>query len=87
MDRTAVVKVGAAASASVCVLVGGLVLTQYIVAKKKRAGKKTKIIEMVSYLQSITPATACVLKTSIGRQQTGSGSEMSFSIMLHWLQY
>lgn len=48
MDRTAVVKVGAAAGASVCVLVGGLALTQYIVAKKKRAGKKTRIIEMVS---------------------------------------
>lgn len=48
MDRTAVVKVGAAASASVCALLGGVVLTQYIVAKKKRAGKKTRIIEMVS---------------------------------------
>ena len=48
MDKTAVVKVGAAASASVCVLLGGVVLTQYIVAKKKRAGKKTRIIEMVS---------------------------------------
>lgn len=48
MDRTAVVKVGAAASASVCVLFGGVVLAQYIVAKKKRAGKKTRIIEMVS---------------------------------------
>lgn len=48
MDRTAVVKVGAAASASVCALFGGVVLAQYIVAKKKRAGKKTRIIEMVS---------------------------------------
>lgn len=47
MDRTAVVKVGAAASASVCALFGGVVLAQYIVAKKKRAGKKTRIIEMV----------------------------------------
>ncbi|KAG7231738.1 hypothetical protein INR49_009982 [Caranx melampygus] len=46
MDRTAVVKVGAAASASVCALFGGVVLAQYIVAKKKRAGKKTRIIEM-----------------------------------------
>uniref|UniRef100_A0A4W6DK73 Uncharacterized protein n=1 Tax=Lates calcarifer TaxID=8187 RepID=A0A4W6DK73_LATCA len=43
---TAVVKVGAAASASVCALFGGVVLAQYIVAKKKRAGKKTRIIEM-----------------------------------------
>lgn len=48
MDRTAVVKVGAAASASVCAVVGGVALAQYIVAKKKRAGKKTRIIEMVS---------------------------------------
>lgn len=48
MDKTAVVKVGAAASASVCALFGGVVLAQYIVAKKKRAGKKTRIIEMVS---------------------------------------
>eukprot|EP00064_Thunnus_orientalis_P023369 superscaffoldBa00008761_g23608 len=46
MDKTAVVKVGAAASASVCALFGGVVLAQYIVAKKKRAGKKTRIIEM-----------------------------------------
>jgi len=48
MDRTAVLKVGVAASASVCALFGGVVLAQYIVAKKKRAGKKTRIIEMVS---------------------------------------
>lgn len=41
------VKVGAAASASVCALFGGVVLAQYIVAKKKRAGKKTRIIEMM----------------------------------------
>ncbi|KAF3692415.1 Cytosolic 5'-nucleotidase 3A [Channa argus] len=48
MDRAAVVKLGAAASASVCALFGGVVLAQYIVAKKKRAGKKTRIIEMRS---------------------------------------
>uniref|UniRef100_A0A3Q3VWU4 Uncharacterized protein n=1 Tax=Mola mola TaxID=94237 RepID=A0A3Q3VWU4_MOLML len=52
MDRTAVVKVGAAASASVCALFGGVVLAQYIVAKKKRAGKKTRIIEMVSHMDA-----------------------------------
>ncbi|KAM4521365.1 uncharacterized protein V3H82_002147 [Fundulus diaphanus] len=46
MDRTVVVKVGAAASASVCVVFGGVALAQYLVAKKKRAGKKTRIIEM-----------------------------------------
>lgn len=50
MDKTSVVKVGAAASASVCALFGGVVLAQYMFAKKKRAGKKTKIIEMVSGL-------------------------------------
>ncbi|KAI5093088.1 cytosolic 5'-nucleotidase 3, partial [Silurus meridionalis] len=49
MDKSAVVKVGAVASASVCALFGGVVLAQYIVAKKKRAGKKTKIIEMVGF--------------------------------------
>lgn len=60
MDRTAVVKVGAAASASVCALFGGVVLAQYIVAKKKRAGKKTRIIEMVSQ----TRHSGCVKLTS-----------------------
>ncbi|XP_068179136.1 cytosolic 5'-nucleotidase 3 isoform X1 [Antennarius striatus] len=54
MDRTAVVKVGAAASASVCVLFGGVVLAQYIVAKKKRAGKKTRIIEMMPQFDKTT---------------------------------
>uniref|UniRef100_A0AAQ4SA80 5'-nucleotidase n=1 Tax=Gasterosteus aculeatus aculeatus TaxID=481459 RepID=A0AAQ4SA80_GASAC len=54
MDRTAVVKVGAAASASVCALLGGVVLTQYIVAKKKRAGKKTRIIEMMPQFEKAT---------------------------------
>ncbi|KAM4735544.1 cytosolic 5'-nucleotidase 3 isoform 2-T2 [Anableps anableps] len=54
MDRTAVVKVGAAASASVCVVFGGVALAQYIVAKKKRAGKKTKIIEMMPQFEKST---------------------------------
>lgn len=54
MDRTAVVKVGAAASASVCALFGGVVLAQYIVAKKKRAGKKTRIIEMMPQFEKTT---------------------------------
>lgn len=54
MDKTAVVKVGAVASAGVCALFGGVVLVQYIVAKKKRAGKKTKIIEMVSFRSGLT---------------------------------
>ncbi|KAK7157150.1 hypothetical protein R3I93_008581 [Phoxinus phoxinus] len=46
MDRSAVVKVGAVASATVCALFGGVVLAQYMFTKKQRAGKKTKIIEM-----------------------------------------
>ncbi|XP_058504328.1 cytosolic 5'-nucleotidase 3 isoform X1 [Solea solea] len=54
MDRVAVVKVGAAASASVCALFGGVVLAQYIVAKKKRAGKKTRIIEMMPQFEKKT---------------------------------
>lgn len=61
MDKTAVVKVGAAASASVCALFGGVVLAQYIVAKKKRAGKKTRIIEMVSKTRRSS------VKAAIGR--------------------
>uniref|UniRef100_A0A674DSD8 5'-nucleotidase n=1 Tax=Salmo trutta TaxID=8032 RepID=A0A674DSD8_SALTR len=54
MDKTAVVKVGAAASASVCALFGGVVLAQYMFAKKKRAGKKTKIIEMMPEFEKNT---------------------------------
>jgi len=48
MDRVAVVKFGAVAGAGVCVLFGGAVLAQYIFTMKKKAGRKTKIIEMVS---------------------------------------
>lgn len=47
MDRTAVAKMGAVASVSVCALLGGVVLAQYIFTVKKRTGRKTKIIEMV----------------------------------------
>lgn len=47
MDRAAVAKMGAVASASLCALVGGVVLAQYIFTIKKRTGRKTKIIEMV----------------------------------------
>ncbi|MBN3325917.1 5NT3 nucleotidase, partial [Atractosteus spatula] len=51
MDKTTVVKAGAVASASVCALFGGVVLAQYIFTKKKKAGRKTKIIEMLSWLR------------------------------------
>uniref|UniRef100_A0A8B9DKH5 Uncharacterized protein n=1 Tax=Anser cygnoides TaxID=8845 RepID=A0A8B9DKH5_ANSCY len=47
MDRAAVAKMGAVASASLCALVGGVVLAQYIFTMKKKTGRKTKIIEMV----------------------------------------
>lgn len=47
MDKNAMVKVGAVATASMCTLFGGVVLAQYIFTRKNRAGKKTKIIEMV----------------------------------------
>lgn len=68
MDKTAVVKVGAAASASLCALFGGVALAQYIVAKKKRAGKKTRIIEMVSLSRN----SGCV-KITRDRYETGNG--------------
>ncbi|MBN3271113.1 5NT3A nucleotidase, partial [Polyodon spathula] len=63
MEKTAVVKVGAVASASVCALFGGLVLAQYIFTKKKKAGRKTKIIEMVSCV--LCSVLFCILYDTI----------------------
>ncbi|XP_044310626.1 cytosolic 5'-nucleotidase 3A isoform X1 [Varanus komodoensis] len=54
MDKSAVAKMGAMASASVCALVGGVVLAQYIFTIKKKTGRKTKIIEMMPEFQKKT---------------------------------
>ncbi|KAM3929804.1 cytosolic 5'-nucleotidase 3A isoform 1-T1 [Leptodactylus fuscus] len=54
MDRSSVAKVGAVASASMCALVAGVVLAQYIFTVKKKTGRKTKIIEMMPEFQKKT---------------------------------
>ncbi|MEE6465671.1 hypothetical protein FKM82_006640 [Ascaphus truei] len=54
MDRSSVAKMGAVASASMCALVGGVVLAQYIFTVKKKTGRKTKIIEMMPEFQKKT---------------------------------
>ncbi|CAN2389684.1 Cytosolic 5'-nucleotidase 3A [Pristimantis euphronides] len=54
MDRSSVAKMGAVASASMCALVAGVVLAQYIFTVKKKTGRKTKIIEMMPEFQKKT---------------------------------
>ncbi|XP_072268339.1 cytosolic 5'-nucleotidase 3A isoform X1 [Pyxicephalus adspersus] len=54
MDKSSVVKAGAVASASMCALVAGVVLAQYIFTVKKKTGRKTKIIEMMPEFQKKT---------------------------------
>ncbi|XP_077347743.1 cytosolic 5'-nucleotidase 3A isoform X1 [Lithobates pipiens] len=54
MDKASVVKAGAVASASMCAVVAGVVLAQYIFTVKKKTGRKTKIIEMMPEFQKKT---------------------------------
>ncbi|XP_054581941.1 cytosolic 5'-nucleotidase 3A isoform X1 [Eptesicus fuscus] len=57
MDRAAVARMGAVASASVCALVAGVVLAQYIFTLKRKTGRKTKIIEMMCFRGHAVPAS------------------------------
>lgn len=51
MERAAVTRLGVVVGAGLCAVIGGAVLAQYIFTMKKKAGRKTKIIEMVSELE------------------------------------
>lgn len=55
MDRAAVLlRLGAVAGAGAGALLGGVVLTHYVLNKKTRAGKKTRIIEMMPQFEKST---------------------------------
>ncbi|XP_069777152.1 cytosolic 5'-nucleotidase 3 isoform X1 [Narcine bancroftii] len=54
MERAAVTRLGVVAGVAVCVVIGGAVLAQYIFTMKKKAGRKTKIIEMMPEFQKKT---------------------------------
>ncbi|XP_051879691.1 cytosolic 5'-nucleotidase 3 isoform X3 [Pristis pectinata] len=54
MERVAVTRLGVVAGAGVCVVIAGALLAQYIFTMKKKAGRKTKIIEMMPEFQKKT---------------------------------
>ncbi|XP_078253727.1 cytosolic 5'-nucleotidase 3 isoform X1 [Rhinoraja longicauda] len=54
MERAAVTRLGVAVGAGLCAVIGGAVLAQYIFTMKKKAGRKTKIIEMMPEFQKKT---------------------------------
>lgn len=54
MDDVAVVRVGEVVNGSMCSLVAGVVLAQYILTLKRKMGWKTKITEMLTSIPCIS---------------------------------